>query len=170
MNDKFPFAERVRKARKSRDLSQVDAANLVGISREMWGKYERGVAHPSGDVIARMNGAGFDVAYILGGAELDAINDASKLTKADLARMDIAPNALIASAIVGFKTLGEPAAGHLANLYRGLKEDQRARGVRCADGDEESLIANYRRADERGRKVISETAAALADHQPGKPK
>jgi transcriptional regulator with XRE-family HTH domain len=58
---------RLRGQREALSLTQADAAALCGISREMWGRYEREAAMPGADVLAAMTGAGFDVAHILTG-------------------------------------------------------------------------------------------------------
>lgn len=48
-------------------MSQADAALLGSVTREMWGRYERG-AMPSAHVLLLVQGHGFDVNYILGGS------------------------------------------------------------------------------------------------------
>lgn len=53
--------------RKRLGLSQAEAGALCGVSREMWGKYERGIAVPGGDVLEAFAQAGADVLYILTG-------------------------------------------------------------------------------------------------------
>lgn len=58
---------RLREERERLSLSQADAALLGAVSREMWGRYERG-ATPSAEVFLRVQGHGFDVNYILGGS------------------------------------------------------------------------------------------------------
>lgn len=40
---------------------------MCGVSREMWGKYERGMASPGADVLQAFARAGADVLYILTG-------------------------------------------------------------------------------------------------------
>lgn len=45
------------------------------MSREMWGKYERDVAVPGGDVLARAALAGLDVLYVLTGERLQKRHD-----------------------------------------------------------------------------------------------
>lgn len=60
---------RLREERERIGITQADAALLVGVSREMWGRYERG-AMPSSEVLLRAQGHGFDVNYILGGARV----------------------------------------------------------------------------------------------------
>lgn len=66
MNNSYHFAERLKEERKRLKLSQADAAASVGISREMWGKYERG-SKPGADILSSMERCGFNVAYILAG-------------------------------------------------------------------------------------------------------
>ncbi|EGA2180973.1 helix-turn-helix transcriptional regulator [Salmonella enterica] len=58
---------RIREERKrlKLNLTQAQAAMICGISREMWGKYERGQAMPGGDVLFSFAEAGADIQYIL---------------------------------------------------------------------------------------------------------
>ncbi|EAM8501392.1 helix-turn-helix transcriptional regulator [Salmonella enterica] len=58
---------RIREERKrlKLNLTQAQAAMICGISREMWGKYERGQAMPGGDVLLSFAEAGADIQYIL---------------------------------------------------------------------------------------------------------
>lgn len=58
---------RLREERERLSLSQADAGLLGSVTREMWGRYERG-AMPSAEVLLRVQGHGFDVNYILGGS------------------------------------------------------------------------------------------------------
>ena len=51
------LGERMRESRKALQLSQDDVASRCGVSREMWGKYERGAAIPGGEVLAAMAAA-----------------------------------------------------------------------------------------------------------------
>jgi transcriptional regulator with XRE-family HTH domain len=53
--------------RKRLGLSQAEAGALCGVSREMWGKYERGQASPGADVLQAFAAAGADIRYILTG-------------------------------------------------------------------------------------------------------
>ncbi len=57
---------RLQEERSDRSLSQAEAGALAGVSREMWGRYERG-ALPGGDVLLALANAGFDALYILTG-------------------------------------------------------------------------------------------------------
>lgn len=69
MNETFQslFGARLRDERKFLRLSQEDAAGLAGISREHWGRCERGQAVLGGEVLAALALAGADVHYILTG-------------------------------------------------------------------------------------------------------
>lgn len=63
--------ERLAEERKRLKLSQDVVGSLCGVSREMWGKYERGRAAMGADVLARFSEAGGDVLYILTGTRND---------------------------------------------------------------------------------------------------
>ena len=67
MNSTSLFGERLKEERERLGLSQAAAGAAAGVSREMWGKYERG-AMPGGEVILSLAGAGFDMAYLFTGA------------------------------------------------------------------------------------------------------
>ncbi|BCB28414.1 hypothetical protein SKTS_33000 [Sulfurimicrobium lacus] len=67
MDESSLFAKRLKEERKRLGLSQAQAGEAVGVSREMWGKYERG-AMPGGDVFIALKKAGFDVPTILAGS------------------------------------------------------------------------------------------------------
>ena len=57
---------RIREERDKRDWSQQQAADAVGLSREMWAKYEAG-AEPGAKALERMAAAHVDVLYVLTG-------------------------------------------------------------------------------------------------------
>lgn len=61
------FSPRVAEERKRLGLSQEAAGQTCGVSREMWGKYERGKAVMGTEVLALFAVAGADVLYILTG-------------------------------------------------------------------------------------------------------
>lgn len=54
--------------RKRLGFSQADAAEKCGVSREIWGRYERGVVVPGGEVLKALADLGADVQYILTGS------------------------------------------------------------------------------------------------------
>lgn len=61
------FGARLKEARKTLNLSQSEAADLTGVTREHWGRCERGLGIPGGEVLAALANAGADVLYILTG-------------------------------------------------------------------------------------------------------
>lgn len=67
MNFSSHCAPRLKEERKRLALSQIEAADKVGVSREMWGKYERGAAAPSSEILMLYAVTGADVQYILTG-------------------------------------------------------------------------------------------------------
>ncbi|MGZ0457931.1 helix-turn-helix domain-containing protein [Citrobacter freundii] len=60
---------RLKSERKRLALSQAEAAALCGVSRETWGKYERGSIVPGGDVLLSFAMNGANVQFILTGQE-----------------------------------------------------------------------------------------------------
>lgn len=68
MNSTSHYGERLREERKRLGLSQDAAATRASVSREMWGKYERGVGMPGGDVLTAIAQQGFDINYVLTGS------------------------------------------------------------------------------------------------------
>ena len=61
------FSQRLKEERERLKISQDEAASLVGVSREMWGKYERGVADPAVSKVIDFGKSGADIPYILTG-------------------------------------------------------------------------------------------------------
>lgn len=60
---------RLKIERKRLALNQAEAAVTCGVSRETWGKYERGAIVPGGDVLLSFAVNGANVQYILTGEE-----------------------------------------------------------------------------------------------------
>lgn len=58
---------RISEERKRLKLGQAEAGASCGVTREMWGKYERGIAVMGGDVLLEFAQAGADAQYILTG-------------------------------------------------------------------------------------------------------
>lgn len=56
-------------------------AALCGVSREMWGKYERDAAVPGGDVLVKIALAGVDVNHILTGQPSPSVPPAQELPR-----------------------------------------------------------------------------------------
>lgn len=58
---------RLKETRKALGLNQAEIAKSVGVSREYWGRCERGVSVPGGEVLAALALKGADVVYVLTG-------------------------------------------------------------------------------------------------------
>ena len=67
MNFSSHAAPRIKEERKRLGLTQVQAADLAGVTRESWGKYERGEQVPGGEVLFAFAEAGADIQYIIRG-------------------------------------------------------------------------------------------------------
>ena len=72
MNFYSLFGAAIAEERKRLALSQAKAATACGVSREMWGKYERDQAVMGTEVLARFAATGADVLYILTGQRAGA--------------------------------------------------------------------------------------------------
>lgn len=82
MNFDSQSCERIKSERLRLELNQAECGGLCGVSREMWGKYERGVAVPGGEVLFSFAAAGADVQYILTGVRsLNPPNDPRNTTQ-----------------------------------------------------------------------------------------
>lgn len=68
-------AGRLKEERKRLGMSQQSAAETCDVSREMWGKYERGQSVPGGEVLFAFAAAGADVQYILTGVRMGAVTE-----------------------------------------------------------------------------------------------
>lgn len=69
------FGQRLKTARLLLVLSQQKAADLCGVRREMWGKYERDEAEPGLHVLERFSAHGADADYLLKGIQKRAKDD-----------------------------------------------------------------------------------------------
>lgn len=69
MNFDSLCANRLKTERKRLGFNQASIAELCGISREIWGKYERGIAVPGGNVLCSFALNGANIQYILTGEE-----------------------------------------------------------------------------------------------------
>ena len=67
MTNESLFSERLKEARKDRGWSQAEAAEVGGVTREYWGRCERGASIPGGEVLVALAAADFDVMYVLTG-------------------------------------------------------------------------------------------------------
>jgi transcriptional regulator with XRE-family HTH domain len=73
---KDSISKRLLKERELLNIkSQAEIAELIGISREMWGKYERGKAMPGTEVLIKLSLVGFDIDYLITGHKKPKLND-----------------------------------------------------------------------------------------------
>lgn len=136
---------RLREARKSLGKSQDEIAVFCGVSREMWGKYERSVAIPGGEVLAKVALAGADMLYILTGIPADAQRRLAVLDRG----MEIASKE--ADSFEDIKRVGVALSNQMnAQQQPALSQRQRA------------LLDNYEHADEAGKTIIEGTASLAA--------
>lgn len=129
-------APRLVEERKRLSLNQEQAGDACNVSREMWGKYERGKAAMGTEVLAHFGMAGADTQYILTGnrqgqgigesavyqAVLDAVDLLSLEKKVDaqqLARAVVKLCAKSASAPPTQPTGGTPQARQVFNAQVG---------------------------------------------------
>ncbi|MEO9387122.1 helix-turn-helix domain-containing protein [Chromobacterium phragmitis] len=68
-NIREKIAQRILQERKRLRLTQQTAADQTGVSREMWGRYERGDALPGGEPLLGFALAGADIQFILAGTQ-----------------------------------------------------------------------------------------------------
>jgi transcriptional regulator with XRE-family HTH domain len=88
MNDNFfsQAAERLKSERIRLGLNQAQAGDLCGVSREMWGKYERGLAVPGGEVLFSFAAKGADIQFIFTGIRIVSLIE--PLTPREAALLD----------------------------------------------------------------------------------
>lgn len=67
-NKNYLFGFRLREETKRLGLNQATAGRACGVSREMWGKYERGESMPGGEVLFTFAQLGANLHYIATGS------------------------------------------------------------------------------------------------------
>ncbi|MBN6077268.1 helix-turn-helix domain-containing protein [Aggregatibacter actinomycetemcomitans] len=78
MNLNSLFSIRLKNERVRLGLTQAEIARKCNISREMWGKYERGIALAGSEVLFSLASLGVDIGYLFSGEKVS-----SNLTKAE---------------------------------------------------------------------------------------
>ena len=74
------FPLRLKEERLRLGLSQDEAAVLCGVSREMWGKYERGTGDPASSKLIAFGNAGADIVFIFTGIRaISTLDDNERL-------------------------------------------------------------------------------------------
>lgn len=69
MNLSSLFSVRLKSERIRLGLTQAEIASKCGVSREMWGKYERGVALAGSEVLFSLSAIGVDIGYLFSGEQ-----------------------------------------------------------------------------------------------------
>lgn len=103
------ISTRLKEERKRLKFNQNDVASLCGVSREMWGKYERGLAMPGANVLAALAAAGANVQYVLTGDSVGGVT-LSKDEQEMLSYYRAAPLA-VRMAALGALTSAHPRGG-----------------------------------------------------------
>lgn len=67
MENYYLFGNRLKEERKKLGLNQAEIAKKCGVSREMWGKWERGENKPSSEKLFSFEQIGIDVQYVMHG-------------------------------------------------------------------------------------------------------
>ena len=75
MNNNSLFAVRLKDERSRLGLTQADIASKCGISREMWGKYERGIALAGSEVLFSLSELGVDIGFLFSGFRSVPLNN-----------------------------------------------------------------------------------------------
>lgn len=122
---------RLKEERERLGLSQQEAADKIGIRREMWGRYERGQASPGGDALTAFQLAGGDLIYVLTG-ELGtaAITSDERKLLAFYRKLDVRGKAGVSALINGMGEKGNaPRAVFHGNVGQVVQGDQTTKGV-----------------------------------------
>lgn len=167
MNSGSEIGERIKAMREARGWSQTEAAERVGISREMWGKYERGIAQPGRKVLEDMAAAGLDTGYIITGFEsrnarheqdyIQRRRDAEPLAKKLIEQRGLSDIEEVSGALVMLAS----NEGVTYNEVVYVADAFEAAAGSIAP-DERTLVGDYRRADKHGKAAILTTATALS--------
>lgn len=83
MNLNSLFSVRLKNERIRLGLTQAEIASKCNVSREMWGKYERGVALAGSEVLFSLVAIGVDVGYLFSG-----VRSAGEITKEEASLID----------------------------------------------------------------------------------
>lgn len=79
MENSSLFGKRLKEERNKLGLKQAEIAEKCGISREMWGKYERGENQPGSEKLLSFQKVGIDINYVIHGIRADTIRPSENL-------------------------------------------------------------------------------------------
>jgi len=88
MNLSSLFSVRLKNERNRLGLTQAEIAKKCGVSREMWGKYERGVALAGSEVLFSLAAIGVDMDYILLGTRKEVFEEITTEALKDMPKAD----------------------------------------------------------------------------------
>jgi transcriptional regulator with XRE-family HTH domain len=124
----------LKEERKRLGLSQAEAAEKCGISREIWGKYERGITMPGSEALYAFAHSGADMQYVFTGVRsslsLSAIERLflEKLRASTSAQQDQALRTLLGEQTIAPKFNVEGNVGNqFENNYGGITIDKRGK-------------------------------------------
>lgn len=119
-------AERMKEERIRLGLKQASAADLCGVSREIWGRYERGASVPGGEVLFSFAQAGADIQFILTGAHAAAAGASESVSaQIDVQRLERITEMLEAAAQqAGKRWPAKKLAATAAEVYNVLSADR----------------------------------------------
>lgn len=122
MNETFEslVGSRLREEREALGLTQAEVADLVGVTREQWGRYERGVGVPGGTPLAALTHAGGDLVYVLTGVRQEVSAREQALLRAFRAIDEAGRSSIehLAAALAGVAAREPPPkATHLTTFH-----------------------------------------------------
>lgn len=83
------FPERLREARKAKDLTQREMASRLCLSQQAYAKYEVGTAKPNSDTLAQIAGElGVSVDYLLATETKNPADNVSEATRELLSKFE----------------------------------------------------------------------------------
>lgn len=117
-------AERMKEERVRLGLKQASAAEQCGVSREIWGRYERGAAVPGGEVLFSFAQAGADIQFVLTGCRSSGGGDKDS-ADIDVPRLERIVEMLEAAAkLAGKRWPTKKLAAVAAEVYNVLNDSQ----------------------------------------------
>lgn len=105
MKNSSPIGDFLKNERKRLRLNQAEVAEKCGVSREIWGRYERGLTAPGGEVLHAFAQLGADMQYVFTGVRSSLSLTAmerlflDKLRQSTSAQQDNALRALLGEAV-----------------------------------------------------------------------
>lgn len=87
MNNNSLFSIRLKNERARLGLTQAEIASKCNVSREMWGKYERGVALAGSEVLFSLAEINVDIGYLFSGVRSIPVAEL-ELTKEEQVLLD----------------------------------------------------------------------------------